>query len=63
LGVCLGSQLLAAAAGGKVDPGAAGPEIGWGPLRLTGEAATDPLFGGLPTEMTVLPTSSWTSRP
>jgi GMP synthase-like glutamine amidotransferase len=54
LGVCLGSQLLAAAAGGKVDPGAAGPEIGWGPVRLTGEAATDLLFGGLPTEMTVL---------
>ncbi|HLZ38799.1 MAG TPA: gamma-glutamyl-gamma-aminobutyrate hydrolase family protein, partial [Mycobacteriales bacterium] len=35
LGVCLGAQLLAAAAGGGVAPGGAGPEVGLVPLRLT----------------------------
>lgn len=47
LGVCLGSQLLAKAAGGRVIPGPR-KEIGWYPLQLTPEAAGDPLFGGLP---------------
>jgi GMP synthase-like glutamine amidotransferase len=55
LGVCLGAQLLAIAAGGKVYPGAEGPEIGWAPVSLmVGEAEQDLLFGDLPTELTVL---------
>jgi GMP synthase-like glutamine amidotransferase len=54
LGVCLGAQLLALAAGGTVYPGAAGPEIGWAPVALTTEAGDDPLLAGLPEELTVL---------
>lgn len=47
LGVCLGAQLLAAAAGGGVLGGDAGPEIGWGQVDLSPEAADDPLLAGL----------------
>lgn len=47
LGVCLGAQLLARAAGGEVVP-AAEKEIGWAPVELTDAAADDPLFSGLP---------------
>ena len=45
LGVCLGSQLLAAALGARVEPGA--KEIGWFPVQLTNAAETDSLFRGL----------------
>jgi GMP synthase (glutamine-hydrolysing) len=48
LGVCLGAQLLAKAAGAPVGP-ASEPEIGWYPVELTGEATDDPVLGGLPT--------------
>jgi GMP synthase-like glutamine amidotransferase len=54
LGVCLGAQLLALAAGGTVARGGAGPEIGWGPVDLTPAAADDPLFADLPGRLTVL---------
>jgi len=47
LGVCLGAQLLAAAAGADVHPGRAGPELGWGPVRLTAAGAADPLASAL----------------
>jgi GMP synthase (glutamine-hydrolysing) len=47
LGVCLGAQLLARAAHAPVMP-APEPEIGWLPVELTGEAAGDPVLGGLP---------------
>lgn len=47
LGVCLGAQLLAAAGGGRVEPGAAGAEIGWGRVQLTAAAADDPLLAGV----------------
>jgi len=42
LGVCLGSELLAAALGAKVAP--ARKEIGWYPVTLTDAAAQDPLW-------------------
>jgi GMP synthase (glutamine-hydrolysing) len=47
LGVCLGSQLVAEAAGGEVRP-AARPEIGWHETELTPEGAADPLLRVLP---------------
>lgn len=43
LGVCLGSQILAAALGAEVYKGPKGKEIGWRPLRLTEEGKTSPL--------------------
>ncbi|MGE5275068.1 MAG: type 1 glutamine amidotransferase [Verrucomicrobiota bacterium] len=48
LGVCLGIQLIAKAAGASVYPLAGGPEVGWFPVELTDAAARDPVFGGLP---------------
>src|ERR1700690_3313918 len=47
LGVCLGSQLLAAALGAKVYKGAR-REIGWYPVRLTSEAKNDRLLKDVP---------------
>lgn len=51
LGVCLGSQLLAAALGAKVT---AGPrkEIGWYPVQVSEEAKHDPLWITVPREFT-----------
>jgi GMP synthase-like glutamine amidotransferase len=54
LGVCLGAQLLAAAGGGEVRAGEAGPEIGWGRVDLLPAAADDPLLTGLGDTMDVL---------
>jgi GMP synthase (glutamine-hydrolysing) len=51
LGVCLGSQLLAAALGAKVYKGAR-REIGWHPVRLTSDAKDDRLLKGMPEEFT-----------
>jgi len=47
LGICLGSQLIAGAAGADVY---AGPvrEVGWGEVGLTDAASEDALFAGLP---------------
>jgi GMP synthase (glutamine-hydrolysing) len=45
LGICLGSQLLAKALGARVYPNHI-KEIGWYPLELTPQAASDRLFAG-----------------
>jgi GMP synthase-like glutamine amidotransferase len=47
LGMCLGCQLVAEAAGGAARRIGA-PEIGWHAVELTSEAADDPLLSGLP---------------
>lgn len=54
LGVCLGAQLLALASGGRVFPGRAGPEIGWGEVRLRPAAAGDALLEGTGPALRVL---------
>jgi GMP synthase-like glutamine amidotransferase len=47
LGICLGSQLIARAAGARVGP-LAEPELGWREVELTEEGATDPVLSSLP---------------
>jgi GMP synthase (glutamine-hydrolysing) len=54
VGVCLGSQLLAAALGAAVKPNLAGKEVGWGSVRKTPAALTDPILGRFRAEETVL---------
>ena len=57
LGICLGCQLLAHAAGARVAPmrdaqGRPFREVGWKPVRFTGVG--DPALAGLPQELEVL---------
>jgi GMP synthase-like glutamine amidotransferase len=54
IGVCLGAQLLAVAAGGSVYRGAVGPEIGWGTVELAAACAVDPLLADLPNRLEVM---------
>jgi GMP synthase (glutamine-hydrolysing) len=49
-GVCLGSQLLAEAAGGVVRR-AERPEIGWHEVELTPAGRSDPVLGTLPPQL------------
>jgi GMP synthase (glutamine-hydrolysing) len=53
LGVCLGSQLVAAALGARVTR-AAQREIGWREVRLLADAQVDTLFAGCPSSFTPL---------
>ncbi len=46
VGVCLGSQLLAAALGGEVAA-MEKPEIGWAPLKLAFPGTTDSMYAGM----------------
>jgi GMP synthase (glutamine-hydrolysing) len=48
LGVCLGVQLLARAAGAAVWRLPDGPEIGWCGVELTEAGALDPVLGAMP---------------
>ncbi|MDE2059038.1 MAG: type 1 glutamine amidotransferase [candidate division NC10 bacterium] len=52
LGICLGSQLIAKAAGGTIRRGPR-KEIGWYPVHLTMAARHDRLFGGFPESIEV----------
>lgn len=48
LGICLGAELLAEAAGADARP--CRPEFGYWPIRLSAAASADPLLGQLPAE-------------
>jgi GMP synthase-like glutamine amidotransferase len=52
-GICLGSQLLARAAGAWVGPLEA-PEIGWYEIELTEAGSADPVLSALPSRFTAL---------
>ncbi|AEM83031.1 methyltransferase domain-containing protein [Streptomyces violaceusniger] len=54
LGVCLGAQLLAVAAGGTARAGTDGLQVGWSEVRLSPAVHTDPLFTGVPERLRVL---------
>jgi GMP synthase (glutamine-hydrolysing) len=53
LGICLGSQLLAQAAGAKVGP-LPEPEIGWSEVELTEDGSADPVLSALPSRFVAL---------
>jgi GMP synthase (glutamine-hydrolysing) len=62
LGMCLGCQLVAEAAGGAARRAAA-PEIGWHSVELTPEAADDPLLSGLPPRFEAFQWHSYEAAP
>ena len=62
LGVCLGAELLAQAAGWQAGPMRA-PEIGWKEVVLTHAADADPLFSKLPRSFRSLQWHSYAALP
>jgi GMP synthase (glutamine-hydrolysing) len=57
LGICLGAQLMAAAMGARVYPGAHGAEIGWSPIEFSGHG--DPPGWFAPLVAQDLPVFHW----
>ena len=53
LGICLGAQLLAVAAGGSARVGS-GLQLGWSEVALSPEADRDPLLSGAPERLRVM---------
>jgi GMP synthase (glutamine-hydrolysing) len=53
IGVCLGAQIIAAAVGAKIEKNPRGKEIGWHPIELASDAASDRLMRGLAPRSTV----------
>ena len=62
LAVCLGSQVLAEAAGGSAGR-ASEPEIGWGEVEITDEGARDPVIGPLAPRFTGFQWHSYEALP
>lgn len=58
LGICLGGQMLAAAAGAAVTR-VTRPEIGWFEVAKLPAAERDPVFAGLPERFTAYQWHSW----
>lgn len=65
LGICLGAQLLAQAAGAQVSAGKNGLELGVGPVRWTKAALEDPVIKGVPPKSVVAHwhEDTWTAVP
>jgi GMP synthase (glutamine-hydrolysing) len=61
VGVCLGAQMLARAAGAWVGP-AVEPEVGWFDVELTPEGRRDPVVGVLPPRTEAFEWHSYTFR-
>ena len=62
LAVCLGSQLLAEAAGGTVRR-ASEPEIGWKQVEITDQGSSDPVVGPLAPAFTAFQWHSYEALP
>ena len=62
LGVCLGAQLVAKAAGGAVERSPV-PEIGWYEVALEPDARDDALLGDLPERFLSFQWHSWVAVP